>query len=151
MVTRHVPVPEHGAVQPTNVDPSAAVAASSTTTDGVAFATSALQVFCARAQPRSTAAPAVTVPCPLPHRSRMSGKLVASKRAATVFGPVMLSSHGPVPLQAPTHPPKRAPVFGVIVSTTTVAGAVFGTSTAHTALASVEQAKPRPEPSVTVP
>jgi hypothetical protein len=121
MVTMQVPVPTHAPLQPPNVAPVAAVAVSVT---AVPLATFAEHVDPQLIPPVLE----VTVPLPVPDFVTVSGKVVPPvvlNVAVTDWAAVIVTTHVPVPVQAPPHAAKVEPLAAAAVRVTAVPLAMF--------------------------
>src|SRR5512142_659286 len=118
MVTTQLPVPLHAPLQPEKVVPAPGLAVRVTSASA---AMEAEQVAPQSIPP----ALEVTVPTPIPVFVTASwcdgGGPLASKVAVTAWSWLMVTTHAPVPAQAPPHPAKTEPPSAVAVKVTTVA------------------------------
>jgi hypothetical protein len=114
-VTTHVPVPEHGAPQPLNVDPVAGAAVKVTC---VPLANGAAHV----APQLIPAGALVTVPVPAPALVNVKVKFVAVtvNVAVTEVAAVTVTTHVPVPEHGAPQPVNVEPVAGAAVKVTCV-------------------------------
>ena len=114
-MTTHVPVPEHGAPQPVNVEPVAGAAVNVTC---VPLANGAAHV----APQLIPAGALVTVPVPVPALVTVKVKFVAVgvNVAVTVVAAVSVTMQLPVPEHGASQPVKVEPVAGAAVNVTCV-------------------------------
>jgi hypothetical protein len=114
-VTRQVPVPEHGAPQPVNVDPVAGAAIKVTC---VPLANGAAHV----APQLIPAGALVTVPVPVPAFVTVKVKFVvlSANVAVTLVAAASVTTHVPVPEHGALQPLKVDPVAGAAVKVTCV-------------------------------
>ena len=113
IVTVQAPVPVQAPLQPVKVEPVAGVAVSVT---AVVYPKVPLQVL-PQLMPAGVLA---TVPVPVPAGLTVSVNVWSVKLAVTLWGVVMVTVQGPVPVQSPLQPIKVEPVDAVAVSVTAV-------------------------------
>ena len=97
IVTTQAPTPVHAPVQPENAEVPPAVAVSATI---VPWSKVAAQVA-PQVMPTGFE---VIVPAPVPPTEVVSVYCRSRKSAATVLAASIVTTHGPVPVQAPLHP-----------------------------------------------
>jgi len=116
-VTAHVPVPEQAPPQPAKKEPAAGVAVRVRTVPGV--------TDCEHVAPQlMPAGVLVTVPVPVPFLATESVTgPVRLNIAVTDVAALTVTTHVPVPEQAPLQPAKKEPAAGVAVSVRAVPGA----------------------------
>jgi len=112
-ITTHAPVPVQAPLQLVKFEPAAGVAVSVTAVPGV--------TDCEQVVPQlMPAGLLVTVPVPVPFFVTVSVTGVAVNAAVTEVSALTVTTHVPVPVQAPLQPANAEPVAGAAVRVTAV-------------------------------